>query len=109
MKSFDDRKKQAEHQFSNLAQSQFKIEVRRNKLLGLWLSEKIGFTGAKAESYANEVIKADMEEIGDEDVFRKLRQDCDQEGIQLSDDEIRAKMKAFHMQAQMEIEQENKS
>jgi hypothetical protein len=66
--------------------------ARRNKLLGLWVAEKLGKSGADAEAYAKEVVKSDFEEAGDDDVFRKVKADLDAGGAQLSDHQIRRKM-----------------
>ena len=70
----------------------FKAMARRNKLLGLWAAEKLGKTGADADAYAQEVVRADFEEAGDNDVFRKVRADFDAAGVAQLDDQIRAMM-----------------
>ncbi|NWH09384.1 MAG: DUF1476 domain-containing protein [Alphaproteobacteria bacterium] len=89
MSEFDKRRQGAESKFALDAEMKFKATARRNKLLGLWAAEKMGITGEAAEAYAREVIKADLEEVGDEDLFRKLRQDFDARGVALSDHQIR--------------------
>ena len=66
--------------------------ARRNKLLGLWAAEKMGLTGADAEAYAKSVVRADFEEAGDEDVFRKIRNDFDAKKVAQSDHQIRRTM-----------------
>jgi len=81
MTTFDDRKDKFENKFAHDAELRFKAEARRNKLLGLWAAGLMGKTGDDAEAYAKEVIKADFEEAGDEDVFRKLRKDFDAAGV----------------------------
>ena len=106
MTTFDDREKAAEKKMVLDAQLQFKIEARRNKLLGLWVAEMIGKSEEEAKAYAVEVIKADMEEPGDEDVFRKLKADIADAGITMSDGEIRAQMNAFLETAQTQIQEE---
>jgi hypothetical protein len=73
--SFDDRRKGFESKWAHDADMQFKIMARRNKLLGLWAAGELGKTGDAALAYAKEVIAADFEEPGDEDVFRKVRGD----------------------------------
>ncbi|HEX4302127.1 MAG TPA: DUF1476 domain-containing protein [Rhizomicrobium sp.] len=73
--SFDDRRKGFESKWAHDAEAQFKIMARRNKLLGLWAAGELGKTGDAATAYAREVIAADFEEPGDEDVFRKVRGD----------------------------------
>ncbi len=60
----------------------FKATARRNRLLGLWVAEKLGKTGADADAYAKEVVKSDVEEAGDEDVFRKVAADLDAAGVE---------------------------
>ena len=89
---FDDRKEAFEKRFAHDAELRFKAEARRNKLLGLWAAEKMGLAGAEASTYAQEVIKADFEEAGDEDVFRKIRKDFDAGKIEQSDHQIRQMM-----------------
>ena len=73
--SFDDRRKGFESKWAHDADMQFKIMARRNKLLGLWAAELMGRSGDAATAYAKEVIAADFEEAGDEDVYRKVRKD----------------------------------
>lgn len=88
--SMKDRQAAFENKFAHDAELKFKAEARRNKLLGLWAAELMGKTGDDADAYAKEVIIADFEEAGDEDVFRKLRGDLD--ASLASDEDIRAKM-----------------
>ena len=92
MTSFDKREDGFEKKFAHDEALRFKASARRNKKLGLWAAEKLGKSGAAADSYAGEVIAADMEEAGDEDVFRKLRRDFDAAGIAQSDHQIRRTM-----------------
>jgi len=90
MTTFDDRKKGQEAKFAHDAELRFKAEVRRNKLVGLWAAEKMGH--ADPAAYAKEVVSADFEEAGDEDVFRKLAGDLKAANASVTDAEIRAKM-----------------
>jgi len=92
MSSMDDREKGFERKFVLDQETRFKATARRNKLLGLWAAEKLGKTGADAEAYAREVVVADFEEAGDEDVLRKVRGDLDSAGVGQSDQEIRKTM-----------------
>lgn len=92
MSQFDDREKGYESKFAHDEELAFKAQARRNKLLGLWAAEKMGLTGDAAEAYAREVVKADFEEVGDEDVFRKIRKDFDAKGVDQSDHQIRREM-----------------
>ena len=90
MTTFDDRENAFESKFAHDAEMQFKAEARRNKLLGLWAAELIGKSGSAADEYAKEVIRADFEEAGDEDVYRKLAADLEGKADEAA---IRAKMR----------------
>ena len=72
MTTFDKREDGFEKKFAHDEELRFRAEARRNKLLGLWAAEKLGKSGADADAYAREVIAADVEEQGDEDVFRRF-------------------------------------
>ncbi|MBB35237.1 MAG: hypothetical protein CME88_07235 [Hirschia sp.] len=88
MTTFEKREQAFEAKFAHDEELRFKATARRNKLLGLWAAEIMGLTGADADAYAKEVIKSDFEEPGEEDVFRKIRQDFDAKGIDRSDHQI---------------------
>ena len=92
MSGFDDRKKGQEAKFAFDAEKRFKAEARRNKLLGIWAAELLSLTGDDAKNYAAEVVAADFEEAGDEDVFRKVSADLKAKGVSLDDAVIRQKM-----------------
>ncbi len=92
MAGFDDREKGQEAKFAHDAELRFKAEARRNKLLGLWAAEHMGLSDEHAKDYAAEVVAADFEEAGDEDVFRKVSADIKAKGGSVSDDMIRKKM-----------------
>ena len=92
MSEFERRKKGFEEKFAHDEEMRFKADARRNKLLGLWAAEKLGKTGDAANAYAKEVIAADFEEAGHEDVFRKIRGDFDAAGVEQSDHQIRRTM-----------------
>ncbi len=92
MTSFDKRREGYESKFAHDQELKFKAMARRNKLLGLWAAEKMGLAGAAADDYAKEVVKADIEEAGEEDVFRKVRRDFDAKKIAVSDHQIRREM-----------------
>jgi hypothetical protein len=92
MSSFDKRQEGFEKKFAHDEELRFKANARRNKLLGLWAAEKLGKSGEAADAYAREVVSADFEEAGDDDVFRKVRKDFDAAGVQLSDHQIRRTM-----------------
>ncbi len=92
MTTFDKREKVFEDKYKHDQELQFKVEVRRNKLLGLWVAELLGLSGANAEAYAKEVVRADFEEPGDADVIRKIQGDAAPKNIDLSEHRIRKKM-----------------
>ena len=100
MSTFDDRQNAFEAKFAHDSEMQFRAEARRNKLLGLWAAEKMGKSGDAAAAYAADVVKADFEEAGDEDVFRKLAGDL---GDKATEDEIRAEMTAKMAEAKAQL------
>ena len=89
MTTFDDRESAFENKFAHDEEMQFKAEARRNKLLGLWAAELMGKSGDDADAYAKEVIVADFEEAGHEDVVRKVAADL---GDLADADTVRSKM-----------------
>ena len=103
MTTFDDREDKFEKKFAHDAELRFKAEARRNKLLGLWAAELLGKTGDDAQAYAKEVIKADFEEAGDQDVFRKIRKDFDAANVDQSDHQIRRTMDELMSEAVRQI------
>lgn len=92
MSTFDKREQGFESKFAHDEELRFKATARRNKLLGQWAAGLLGYEGEKAEEYAKEVVRADFEEPGDEDVFRKIREDFDTNNIDQSDHQIRRNM-----------------
>jgi hypothetical protein len=92
MTTFDKREEAFEKQFVLDQEHKFKAEARRNKLLGLWVAEKLGKSGDDANAYAKEVIAAEFEEEGDADVVRKVIGDLSAKGIAIGEEEIRARM-----------------
>jgi hypothetical protein len=103
MTTFDKREEGFEKQFAHDEELRFKATARRNKLLGLWAAEKLGLTGAEGQTYAKEVVVADFEEAGEDDVFRKIRRDFDAKGITLPDAEIRRAMNELMGQAVAQV------
>ena len=89
MTQFDDRERAFESMYARDQEMQFKIVARRNRLLGHWAAKKMGLTEAEAEAYAKDVIRADFEEAGDEDVIRKVLGDLTSAGIEIDDATIR--------------------
>ena len=103
MTTFDKREEGFEKKFALDQEAQFKANARRNKLLGLWAAEKLGLKGAEAESYSKEVVMADFEEAGDNDVFKKVRKDFDAKGVAQSDHQIRRTMDELMQTAVQQI------
>jgi hypothetical protein len=92
MTTFDKREEGFEKKFAHDEELRFKANARRNKLLGRWAAEKLGLSGVAADTYAKDVVMADFEESGDDDVFRKIRADFDAKGVAQSDEQIRSAM-----------------
>ncbi len=90
--SIDDRRDAFENKFANDEELRFKVIARRNKLLGLWVAERMGKSGPDAEAYAKEVVLADFEEIGEEDVVRKVLKDAEAAGLGLNAEDIHYEM-----------------
>lgn len=92
MRDFRDREKAFENKFKYDEETKFKVLVRRSKLLGLWAAEKMGLSGDEAEAYAKTVVVADLEEAGDEDLFRKVFGDFEKNEVGISENELRETM-----------------
>jgi hypothetical protein len=92
MTTFDKREEGFEKKFAHDEELRFKANARRNKLLGLWAAEKLGMSGDAANAYAKDVVMADFEESGDNDVFKKVRNDLDAKGVAMSDQDLRRTM-----------------
>ena len=86
---FTDREKGFEKKFQMDEELQFKIAARSNKYLGEWASSKLGKNEVETQNYIQEIIKADMEEAGQEDVFRKIKKDFQTASISIEETEIR--------------------
>ena len=93
MNTFDDREKSFEKKFANDQEAEFRISAKRNKLLASWVADLLKFSEEQKKNYITEVIKADFQESGNEDVFRKIKKDL--EGKNIQDTEIRKKMLEF--------------
>jgi hypothetical protein len=104
MTTFDKREEGFEKKFAHDEELRFKATARRNKLLGLWIAQKLGMSGADADTYAKEVVQADFEEAGEDDVFRKVRKDLDAKGVSATDQEIKKQMFDLMAQAVSQIE-----
>jgi len=89
MTTFDDREKAFENIYARDQEMQFKVLARRNRLLGAWAANLMGLTDVEAESYAKDVVRADFEEAGDEDVIRKVLGDLTSAGVDCDESRIR--------------------
>jgi hypothetical protein len=104
MTTFDDREKGFEKKFAHDADLKFKAESRRNKMLAEWAGAKMGMGDDEISDYVKQVRRADLEEAGDDDVFRKVRGDFDAKGVTVSDDELRNQMHEFLAKAVSDVE-----
>ena len=100
---FKDRSSANEVKFSFGQDTQLKLDSRRNKLLGLWLGERLGKTESQLDAYAKEVVLSDLVEPGDEDVIRKVMKDIADAGSDLTDADIRAKLEECAKEARVQI------
>ncbi|MFL6733332.1 MAG: DUF1476 domain-containing protein [Sphingomicrobium sp.] len=89
MTTFDDRERAFETKFARDEEMQFRVLARRNRLLGEWAASKMGLSEAETDAYAKDVIRADFEEAGDEDVIRKLLGDLTGAGVEVDETQIR--------------------
>ncbi len=101
MSSFDEREKSFEKKFARDEELQFKVSARRNKYLGQWASQILGYNADQEKEYIQSVIKADFAEAGDEDVFRKIKTDL--KDYNISDEDIRKKMDELNEKAKSEF------
>lgn len=97
---FDDREQASEANFARKEAQTFQLSARRNKLLGQWAADMMGLEAAEVKAYIQSLLMADLEEAGDEDVFRKVRQDFDAADVSIPDTVLRDKMKACMKAAQ---------
>ena len=103
MTTFDDREKSFEAKYKHDEELQFKVMARRNKLAGLWAAGKMGLTGADADAYAKEVVAADFDKPGDDDVIEKLQKDFKARGLSVLDAEIRKELEHLLPVAESQI------
>lgn len=92
MSGFNDRERGQEKKFELDQEMEFKAQARRAKLVGAWAAELMGLSAEDAAAYAKSVVLADLEEAGEDDLFRKIRTDLDSHGVAQSDHQIRTKM-----------------
>lgn len=103
MSTFDERENAFESRFAHDEELRFKATARRNKLLGAWAAERLGHTGEAADAYARSVVRADFEEPGEEDVYRKIRADFDAADVPVDDQALRLKMRELLILAAEQI------
>lgn len=103
MTTFDERERAFETKFARDQEMQFRITARRNKLLGAWAAQLMGLTEVEAESYARDVIHADFEEAGDEDVVRKLLGDLTAAGVDCDEARIREALANKQVEARRQL------
>lgn len=106
MSTFDEREDAFEKKFAHDAELQFKAQARRNRLLGEWAAELMALSGDDAAAYAKEVVRSDLEEPGEDDVFRKVRADFDAKNVDQSDHQIRRKMEELLVVAVDQVKSE---
>ena len=108
MSTFDDRERAEEAKFAHDSALNFKVMNRRNKLLGQWAADLMNLSGAEAEEYVKSVVRSDLEEPGDDDVFRKVRADLEKAGVERTDARIREHMAELIAVAREQIMKEVK-
>ena len=99
MTSFEDRERAEEAKFAHDEEMAFRIQARRNRLLGQWAAGRMNLSPAETDAYAKAVVQADFEEAGDEDVIRKLLGDFTSAGVEVSEAEVRAALDAKLVEA----------
>lgn len=95
-----------EHREANRHETEFRVQARRNRLLGLWLAERFGLAGEDAAAYARDVVAADLDEPGHDDVVRKVMADVEQRKIDLTQAQLLAEMERLLSVARTQIEHE---
>jgi len=103
MASFDDREKGFEQKYKHDKELEFKINARRNKLLGLWVAEQLGIPAGEAEAYAKSVVMADFTKPGDDDVIEKVIADCQAKGVAMTEQRLRKRLGELHDVARQQV------
>jgi hypothetical protein len=103
MTTFDDRERAFENIYARDQELQFKIIARRNRLLGAWAANLMGLTDVEAEAYAKDVVRADFEEAGDEDVIRKVLGDLTSAGVDCDEGRIREALEHKNVEARRQF------
>lgn len=103
MSGFDDREQAYEKKFVHDEKISFAVEARLSKLYGLWAAEKLGLSGENAKTYASDVVAANLEEPGFDDVLRKVRKDFDEKGLDISDHVMEVELQNALVEARKQI------
>jgi len=103
MTTFDDRERGFEAKFAHDQEMQFKIVARRNRLLGLWAAKQMGLSDVEADTYASEVIRAEFEDAGDEEVVKKLLGDLTSAGVECDEARIREALEHKNVEARRQM------
>jgi hypothetical protein len=106
MTTFDDRERTEETRFKHSEELAFKARNRGNRMFGMWLAEQLGLSGDAAASYAKDVVVADFESPGDEDLFTKVRADLAAKSLQISDHVLQKRLQEFRDLALQQIKSE---
>ena len=107
MTTFEDRERAEEAKFAHDEEMHFRIHARRNRLLGAWAAERMGLSAVEGEAYAREVVQADFEEAGDEDVIRKVLGDLVAAGLDVDADTVRAALEEKSVEAKRQLMSES--
>jgi len=103
MTQFDDRERAFETKFAHDEEMKFRITARRNRLLGEWAARQMGLSEAETESYAKDVVRADFEEAGDDDVIRKVLGDLTSAGVETDEEKVREAIRNKEVEARRQI------
>lgn len=104
--SFDQRKQSFENKYAHDEQLKFKVEARCCKLVGLWAAEQMGLDQDEAQAYAREVVSANLEEAGFEDIKRKMRPDFEAKGVEITDHMLDSMIEKYFEQAKVQVMEE---
>lgn len=103
MTTFDDRERAFENKYARDEEMQFRVVARRNRLIGAWAAKLMGLTDVEAEAYAKDVVRADFESAGDDDVVRKLLGDLTSAGVDVDEARIREALEHKHVEARRQM------
>lgn len=109
MTTFEEREKGFEAKYKLDQETKFKVTARRNKLLGLWAAGQMGLAGANADAYAREVVVADIESAGEDDVVQKVVKDCTAKGVQIDAARVKKEMERLLAVARDQVLAEQKA